>query len=112
MSVKRDLIRFLKEINKETSEITAAIIVCVRYQSGKRIIDVYKFQDPTKDFIDIYIDQLDLACRFVYGTIWFCDNTWAERVYDYENDMDWWEHRKLPKFDEELIALLEQANQC
>jgi len=112
MSVKRDLIRFLKEINKEISEITAAIIVCVRCQSGKRIIDVYKLQDPTKDFIDIYIDQLDLACCFVYGTIWFCDNTWAERVYDYENDMDWWEHRKLPKFDEELIALLEQANQC
>ena len=63
MSVKRDLIRFLKEINKEISEITAAIIVCVRYQSGKRIIDAYKFQDPTKDFIDIYIDQLDLVCR-------------------------------------------------
>ena len=64
MSVKRDLIRFLKEINKEISEITAAIIVCVRCQSGKRIIDVYKLQDPTKDFIDIYIDQLDLACCY------------------------------------------------
>ena len=36
--------------------------------------------------------------------------TWAERVHDYENDTDWWAHRKLPKFDEELIALLEQAN--
>jgi len=78
MSIKRDLINFFQDINKETSEITAAIIVCVRYQSGKSIIDVYKFQDPTKDFIDIYIDQLDLECCFVYGTIWFSDNTWAE----------------------------------
>ena len=74
MSVKRDLINFFQDINKETSEITAAIIVCVRYQSGKSIIDVYKFQDPTKDFIDIYIDQLDLEYCFVYGTIWFSDN--------------------------------------
>ena len=74
MSIKRDLINFFQDINKETSEITAAIIVCVRCQSGKRIIDVYKLQDPVRNSIVAYVDQLDLACCFVH-----CYRDWEDR---------------------------------
>ena len=36
----------------------------------------------------------------LYGTIWYTDGTWSERVsYD---GSEWWEHKQQPDFDKEV----------
>lgn len=39
----------------------------------------------------------------LFGTVWFTDNTWAERS-EYDGS-EWWEHKKLPEIPYELLLL-------
>ena len=60
----------------------------------------------TTEEYDEFLNKLDLdynngyGGQILYGTIWFTDNTWAERG-EYDGS-EWWDFKELPKIPTEL----------
>ena len=95
-------------------------IKCATVISG----DVYSFKnkcrtivlkvDYTNDDYERFLKELDFnydsghGGRNLFGTVWFKNNTWAER--DEYDGLEWWEEHSLPDIPKELQNLITNKN--
>lgn len=102
MNAKEEILELLLKKNKQIK--CAIIVIGAEYNKNRKTI-ILKVNYTSKEY-DIFINNLDFKYdngfggQEIYGTIWFKDNTWANRG-EYDGS-EWWKVQQLPKIPKEL----------
>jgi len=108
MNVKEELINFLKRIEKTDQDILCACIGLHNLE-GREEASYDRFRMPKNTSSSDLLESLkDLeynngyGMQYLFGIIWFKDNTWAKRE-EYDGS-EWWSHFQCPLIPEFLEA--------
>ena len=102
-NAKEEMLELLKGKEIKCVTVTNKDIYFDKHERKNIVLKV----DYTADDYEMFLKELDFyydsgyGGQELFGTVWFKDNTWAERG-EYDGS-EWWEEHSLPDIPTELL---------
>ena len=104
VSVNKEFLSHLEEIQKNNKEVISAIMVLNRFPDTdlKIVLNINYSENEYNNFLKVSDVKYEngFGLQELYGYIWYNDGTWSER-HEYDGEEEW-RYKKCPSFQDTL----------